>query len=65
MYKAWVYVSLGLAMLAVKIPMFAGCADLPEYVVTNENHLENYAFPSTGVYYEVIAKVKIARFPST
>jgi len=38
MYKAWVYVSLGLAMLAVKVPMVAGCADLPEYVVTNENH---------------------------
>jgi len=52
MRKAWLYVSLGLAILAVKGPMLAGCGELPEYVVTSENHLGSYAYPSTGVYYE-------------
>ena len=52
MRKVWVYVSLGLAILAVKVPILAGCAEFPEYVVTNENHVESYAYPSTGVYYE-------------
>ena len=52
MRKTWLYVSLVLAILTLKGHMPAGCAELPEYVVTSENHLGSYTYPSTGDYYE-------------
>jgi hypothetical protein len=52
MRKTWQYVFLGLAILALKGPMPAGCGELPAYVVTSENHLGGYPYPSTGDYYE-------------